>query len=89
MQFVQICVGSSCHLKGSEEIVALFEKAVEENHLENDVVLYGGFCIGECNRPGVTVLINDETRIGVTRDNFAEMFKKYILDEINKEREGV
>ena len=29
MLFVQVCVGSSCHLKGSQEIVELLEKAVE------------------------------------------------------------
>ena len=37
MIFVEICVGSSCHLKGSEQIVELFQKAIAEHHLENDV----------------------------------------------------
>ena len=27
---IQVCVGSSCHLKGSPEIVELLQKAVEE-----------------------------------------------------------
>ena len=27
---IQICVGSSCHLKGSADIVQLMQKAVEE-----------------------------------------------------------
>ena len=36
---VQVCVGSSCHLKGSPEIVALLQKAVEDHHLENEVTL--------------------------------------------------
>ena len=31
MLFVQVCVGSSCHLKGSQDIVELFEKAIEED----------------------------------------------------------
>ena len=35
---VQVCVGSSCHLKGSEEIVKLLQKAVEEYHLEKQLV---------------------------------------------------
>ena len=39
MLVVQICVGSSCHLKGSQEIVELLEKAVEEYHIEDEVVL--------------------------------------------------
>ena len=47
---IQICVGSSCHLKGAEEIVLLFEKAIEDHHLEDEITLAGSFCIGKCNR---------------------------------------
>lgn len=86
MLFVQICVGSSCHLKGSKDIVELFEKAVEEYHIDDEVVLSGSFCIGKCNRIGVTVQVNDVVHIGVTRDNFREFFKKNILDVVESER---
>ena len=85
MLFVQICVGSSCHLKGSQEIVELFESAVKEYGIEDDVVLSGSFCIGKCNRVGVTVQVNDDIHVGVTRENFREFFKKNILDTIEKE----
>ena len=86
MIFVQVCVGSSCHLKGSQEIVELFENAVSEYHLEDEVVLSGSFCIGKCNRVGVTVQINDDVHVGVTRDNFREFFKTNVLDAIENER---
>ena len=86
MLVVQICVGSSCHLKGSQEIVALMQKAVEEYHLDGDVVLVGSFCIGKCNREGVTVQINDDIHVGITLQNFKEFFKKNILDVIENER---
>ena len=43
MLIVQVCVGSSCHLKGSQDIVELFEKAIEEHHIEDEVVLSGSF----------------------------------------------
>ena len=86
MLFVQICVGSSCHLKGSQEIVELFQSAISEFHLEDDVVLSGSFCIGKCNRLGVTVQINDDIHVGVTRENFREFFKENVLDVIEKER---
>ena len=43
---IQICVGSSCHLKGSPEIVELLQKAVADYHLEHEVTLAGSFCIG-------------------------------------------
>ena len=86
MLFVQICVGSSCHLKGSQEIVELFEQAISEHHIEDEVVLSGSFCIGKCNRLGVTVQVNDDVHVGITTENFREFFQKNILDVIESER---
>lgn len=85
MLIVQVCVGSSCHLKGSQEIVELLQEAVETHHIEDEVVLMGSFCIGKCNRVGVTVQVNDDVHVGVTRENFREFFTKNILDVIEKE----
>ena len=85
MLIVQICVGSSCHLKGSQEIVELLESAVKEHHIEDDVVLSGSFCIGQCNRVGVTVQVNDDVHVGITRENFKEFFTKNILNVIKGE----
>ena len=82
MIFVQICVGSSCHLKGSQEIVELLESALKEHNIEDEVVLSGSFCIGKCNRVGVTVQVNDDIHVGVTRENFREFFNKNILEVV-------
>lgn len=86
MLIIQVCVGSSCHLKGSAAIVELLEAAIAEHHIEDDVVLTGSFCIGKCNRSGVTVQINDDIHVGVTAENFREFFKENVLDVINSER---
>ena len=67
---IQVCVGSSCHLKGSPEIVELLQKAVEKHHLEDEVTLAGSFCIGKCNRVGVTIHVDDDIHVGVTKENF-------------------
>ena len=83
---IQVCVGSSCHLKGSAEIVELFQKAVEENHLENEITLAGSFCIGKCNRQGVTVQVDDEIHVGITRENFKDFFNDKVLARIENER---
>ena len=79
---IQICVGSSCHLKGSQDIIELLQKAITEYHLENEVTLAGSFCIGVCNRVGVTVQVDDDIHTGVTKENFKEFFKENILDKI-------
>ena len=76
---IQICVGSSCHIKGSAEIVQMFQNAVEEYHLEQEVTLAGSFCTGQCNRVGVTVQIDDEIHTGLTVEGFREFFKEKVL----------
>ena len=83
---IQICVGSSCHIKGSPEIVALLQEAVANYELEDYITLSGSFCTGQCNRVGVTVQVNDETYTGITKDNFKEFFQEKVLAVIEKER---
>ena len=85
MIFVQICVGSSCYLKGSQKVVELFQQAVEFYNLEDRVILSGSFCIGKCNREGVTVQVDDDIHTGVTPENFREFFKTNILDRLGGE----
>ncbi len=79
---VLICVGSSCHLKGAPELVELFQKAIEENHLESLVTLSGSFCTGQCNRVGVTVTVDDEVFPGITKESFKDFFNDKILGKI-------
>ena len=78
---IQVCVGSSCHLKGSPEIVELLQKAVEQNHLEDEITLVGSFCIGKCNRVGVTIQIDDDVHTGITKENFKEFFQENVLSK--------
>ena len=86
MVIVQVCVGSSCHLNGSQDIVELLEKAIEEYGIQDDVVLTGSFCIGKCNRVGVTIQVNDDVHVGITVENFSEFFKTNILAVVENER---
>lgn len=80
---VQVCIGSSCHLKGSEDIVNLLQQSIEENNLKSEITLAGSFCIGKCNRVGVTVQVDDEAYTGITKENFSEFFRKNILEKLN------
>ena len=79
---IQICVGSSCHRKGSEQVVSMFQKAIEENNLDSEITLAGSFCIGKCNREGVTIQIDDDVFTGVTPENFKEFFNRNILEKL-------
>ncbi len=86
MLIVQICVGSSCHLKGSADIVDMLTEAIKKEGIEDDVTLVGSFCIGKCNRIGVTIQVNDDIHVGITREGFRDFFNEYILAPIRNER---
>ena len=66
---VSICVGSACHLKGSRDLVELLKNAIEKHNLSEEVTLTGSFCLGECNRNGVTIQVDGEICPGVTVDD--------------------
>lgn len=82
---IQVCVGSSCHLKGSSEIVSLLQSAIAAHHLEDAVTLAGSFCIGRCNRTGVTVQVDEDVHVGVNRENFKEFLQNHVLSKLGKE----
>ena len=84
MMIIQVCVGSSCHIKGSSEIVELLQKAIEEYHLEDEITLAGSFCIGKCNRIGVTIQVDDDIHIGITKEDFKAFFQENVLDKLER-----
>ena len=56
---ITVCIGSSCHLKGSRQIVESLQYLISENHLKDEVELGGTFCMGNCKN-GVCVTLDDE-----------------------------
>ena len=81
---IEICVGSSCHLKASHEIVELFKDAVQQYDLANEVTLAGSFCTGKCNREGVTVTVDDAVYTGITKENFKDFFEDKVVKAIRE-----
>lgn len=72
-----VCVGSSCHLKGSKAIIDKLNELIKENALECNVILKGSFCMGQCSHEGVSVKINDEI-YSVTNEDVEMFFNKKI-----------
>lgn len=62
---IYVCIGSSCHLKGSYDIIAVLKKLVSDRGLEKEVSLNASFCLGHC-MDGVTIKIDDQLITGVT-----------------------
>ncbi len=79
---IEICIGSSCHLKGSRELVDLFTQEVEKRNLQDKVSLKGSFCKGKCNREGVTVQVDDELYTGITPEKFTTFFEENVASKL-------
>lgn len=80
---ISVCVGSSCHLKGSYDVIELFKSALASNLLEDKVTLKATFCLGKCGVAGVSVKIDNEIVTGVTKENFNQIFNNYVLSKLN------
>lgn len=78
---ITVCIGSSCHLKGSRQVVETFQSKIAENGLDSKVELAGTFCMGRC-KEGVCVSIDDEF-FSVSPENAAEIFDREILAKLN------
>ena len=76
---VSICVGSSCHLKGSYDVIEGFRHEVASRHLESRVELKAAFCLGKCAFDGVTIKVEEKIITGVTKDNVPSVFETEIL----------
>ena len=74
------CIGSSCHLKGSRQIVERLQALVQEKGLEDKVELGGTFCMGNCVN-GVNVTV-DGVKHSVSPETVDEFFEKEVLAKV-------
>ena len=81
MKIVTICIGSSCHLKGSYDVIIAVQKLIKENKLDDIATVKASFCHGECAK-GVSVKVNDSSVISVNKENVNSFFNDYILNDM-------
>lgn len=74
---ITVCIGSSCHIKGSRQVVSELQHLIALNDLKDKVELGGTFCMGKCQL-GVCVNVDDEFH-SVTPENVKEFFEKEVL----------
>lgn len=82
MLSVAICVGSSCHLKGSHEVIEAFRTEVKKHHLEEKVELKAAFCLGKCGYDGVSVKVGEEILTGLTPEKVPAFFEEVVLPRV-------
>ena len=77
---ITVCIGSSCHIKGSRQVVELLQYLIRENELGDKVELGGTFCMGRCQE-GVCVTVDGDF-FSVTPDTVAPFFAENVLPRV-------
>ena len=77
---ITVCIGSSCHIKGSRQVVSELQRLIAERGLSDKIELGGTFCMGKCQM-GVCVTVNGEF-YSVTPETVEEFFAKEILSKV-------
>ncbi|MGE5683089.1 MAG: [FeFe] hydrogenase, group A [Bacillota bacterium] len=62
---ISVCVGTSCYLKGSQDLLYKLIDHIEENNLQDRVDVKATFCFEQCDR-GPSVSIGEKTFEGCT-----------------------
>lgn len=78
MVSIAICVGSSCHLKDSYDVIGGFQNEIEKRGLGDEVSLQAAFCLGKCGYAGVSIKVGEKIVTGVTVNNLSEVFDREV-----------
>ncbi len=78
---ITVCIGSSCHIKGSHKVVEQLQYLIAKHHLGEKVELGGTFCMGKCQQ-GVCVTVNDAF-FSVTPDTVNAFFETEVLAKVS------
>lgn len=77
---ITVCIGSSCHIKGSRQVVEKLQNLIAENNVGDKIELGGTFCMGNCQK-GVCVTVDDEFH-SVTPETVNDFFKEAVLAKV-------
>ena len=77
---VRVCIGSSCHIKGSRQVVEELQYLIAQNNLGDKVELGGTFCMGKCQE-GVCVTVDDNFH-SVSPDTVKDFFEREIKAKV-------
>ena len=76
---VTVCVGSSCHIKGSRALIRRFSELIRENGLESDVILAGSFCMERCGE-GMNWKVEDQDFSSASAEEAEAEFRSRVIE---------
>ncbi len=77
---VTVCIGSSCHIKGSRAVVEQLQDLIAKENLNDKIELGGTFCMGKCQQ-GVCVTVDGEFH-SVSPETVSSFFEKEIKEKV-------
>lgn len=77
---ITVCIGSSCHLKGSRQVVEALQEMISEQELKDKIDLSGTFCLGNCQK-GVCVTV-DGVLHSVSPQTAKEFFEAEVMTKL-------
>ena len=77
---ITVCIGSSCHVKGSRQVVKELQRLIAEHNLGDKVELGGTFCMSNCQK-GVCVTVDDVFH-SVSPDAVQAFFDEHVLAKV-------
>ena len=79
---ITVCLGDSCHLKGTRRVAEQLQKLIAENGLKDEIDLTGAFCMGKC-RSGVCVTL-DADCFSLSPETTEDFFRTEVLPRLGK-----
>ncbi|HIX46161.1 MAG TPA: (2Fe-2S) ferredoxin domain-containing protein [Candidatus Borkfalkia faecigallinarum] len=80
---LKVCVGSSCHLRGSYDVIEEMKRLIKKYGVEDKVDLQATFCVGNCTN-GVSVLADEVLLHNANKDNCEELFLTQVYPLLGK-----
>lgn len=84
MLVISVCVGSSCHLRGSYQIIEELKGLIKSHQVEDEIELKASFCMDNCNC-GTSIRVGDEApRVVPESSTLKRIFIEEVLPKIGR-----
>ncbi len=81
MLIITICVGSSCSVRGSDELAAELFRLIQKENLDGLVDIVGAFCMDSCSK-GISVRVGEREFSGIQPQQAEDFFYREIIGHV-------
>ena len=78
---ITVCIGSSCHIKGSYDVVSELQNLINTKNLTDKITIKASFCLGNCTKP-VSVKVDEGSVLSVDKNKVEEFFNENVLSKL-------